>query len=121
MSLPLPEVLPETLIRLSAGDDWSAVFTIMGDGDDAADITGWTFTAQAAESYDAETKIDITVTAQTPATDGKIELALDSADTISLDPVQLLWDVVAVDGDGKRRRVLRGPMVIGPCLTVVSS
>lgn len=112
----LPDYLPSTPLRFSVGDDFSTTFTIKAGGS-PADITGWTFKAQARPEYGSATMIEFTVTISGSPTGGTIKIACPHAESDDQAPGMWVWDCVAIDAASNQLRILRGPLTLAPCAT----
>jgi hypothetical protein len=89
----------------------------------AKDLNGYTVAAKLAPSYDAvdSDKTTFSTAVLSPATDGKITLALSSAQTDLLNPrKRYVYDVEITHNDGVSdvvERVLEGKITVTPSVT----
>lgn len=85
----------------------------------AIDLTGSSFTAQIRRTANAALSMDLTVTVESPATDGIIQFIIDDSDFdfIPSTLTEGVYDVLWTQADGMKPKLLRGPVTVNGTAT----
>ena len=110
-------------LAIDQGTDIVIEIHLVNPDKSAKDLNGYTIAAKMALSYDVtdDEKISFTTAVISPATEGKISLALSSAQTNTLNPrKRYVYDVEITHNDGVSdvvERVLEGKITVTPSVT----
>jgi hypothetical protein len=104
-------------LYIDQGADFNAQITVYDDNNAPWDLTGYTGIAKIRKSYYSSTSVDFTVSFNVLRTTGIINLDLTSSQTSNMEYGRYLYDVVLVNGAGKKTRVIEGIVTINPGVT----
>lgn len=105
-------------LSVDQGADF-ALSVIIQESAGLKDFTGYSGAAQIRRSAaDSNIAAAFTVTFNSPATDGVVNLAMSAATTATLPVgVPLVYDLLVTSGGGKKTRVLEGSVNVDPAVT----
>ena len=106
-------------ILIDIGSDYADTFTFYSDAckTTTIDLTDYAFKAQVRSSFASETVIAEIDISTTDAADGKIDLSIAAADTLTLTAGSYYWDLRVTDGDGAVARWVSGSVTISGTVT----
>jgi hypothetical protein len=99
-------------IVVNSGADFDQTFDLEeSDSNSPLDLSDYTVSAQMRKYAGSSTAITFTSTISSPATLGKIHIALTSAQTINLKPGRYVYDIV-ITKSGLKTRVIEGMVLV---------
>lgn len=102
-------------LYIDQGSDYSSIITLTNQNGTVMNLTGYTVSSQFRKSYQSSSKTDFVATVHN-ATAGQIRLVLSSTASSAVQAGRYLYDIEIV-GNGERKRVLEGIVVISPEIT----
>lgn len=98
---------------INAGSDFSQFFTLEGSLDNSElNLSGYTVTAQMRKWSGSSSYISFTTEIESPASDGRISLKLNSTETLTIKPGRYVYDVVIADQYNVKTRVIEGMVLV---------
>ena len=108
-------------IPIDQGTDFNSVINVLGADGLAYDLTGYTARGQIRKSYTSSSAVSFACTIMSPATDGRIQLALTSTQTGGMKAGRYLFDIEIVEtSTGAVSRVVQGQVEVNPRITRTS-
>jgi hypothetical protein len=85
----------------------------------ALDLTSWSnFRGQVRKSAsDSAVLASFTISRNSPATDGVLNISMAAADTLGLPPDNLAYDIFATDGNSTTLKLMEGAVIVDPAVT----
>lgn len=103
-------------ISIEQGADFALSLTLKDGLGDPIDATGETIEAHIRQAWDKPKIAEFSIE-NSDAAVGKITLILPGADSESIAPGAFFYDVLYVNIDGVRRRIIEGACTIKPAIT----
>jgi hypothetical protein len=102
---------------IDQGTDFSTTITMQGTGGSAYDLTGYTANGHIRKHYASTTAYPITCTIASPATAGKITLALGRTTTSAMEAGRYVYDVEITSAANTVTRLIEGIVTLTPEVT----
>lgn len=102
-------------LYIDQGSDYSSVITLTNQDGTVMNLTGFTVQAQFRKSYQSSSYTPFTMSVFN-AVQGKIKLELPATVSSAISAGRYLYDI-EITGNGQKRRVLEGIVVISPEIT----
>ena len=98
--------------------DHTELFRITDSNDDAVNLTGFTVAAQVWDKERTGKYADFTV-AYTNRTNGEFSISLTHIQTLQFTPNELAYDVLLLNGSGKREYYIEGTIFVSEGYTTI--
>lgn len=102
---------------IDQGTDFSTTITIEDSSSSAFDLTGYSANGHIRKHYSSTTAYPLTCTVASPATSGKITLALGRTVTSAMEAGRYVYDVEITSAANTVTRLLEGIVTITPEVT----
>lgn len=102
-------------LYIDQGSDYSSVITLTNQDGSVMNLTGYTVQAQFRKSYQSSSYTPFTMSVFNAA-QGKIKLELSATVSSAVAAGRYLYDI-EITGNGQKKRVLEGIVVISPEIT----
>ncbi len=102
-------------LYIDQGSDYNSIITLTNQDGSVMNLTGYTVQAQFRKSYQSSSFTSFTMSVFNAA-QGKIRLQLPSTVSSSVQAGRYLYDI-EISGNGEKKRVLEGIVVISPEIT----
>lgn len=100
-------------IVINSGADFTQSFSLEGnDSGSAYDLTGHSVNAQFRKWAGSSTSVSFATTVTNPPTSGQIFLSLPAQTTSSLKAGRYVYDILIIDNDGIKKRVIEGMVLV---------
>jgi len=101
---------------IDQGTTFSSIITVTDQNGSPLNLTNYTVKSQFRKSYQSSVFVSFTASIY-DALNGKIQLKLNPADTISVDAGRYLYDIQLTDPLGNVTRALEGLVILTPEIT----
>lgn len=107
-----------TKLTVGQGETLKVLVNLQNESGSALDITSSTFSGSVRETYsDPTVNVEFTFETIAPLTSGSFYIKLTPAQTAILTAQDYVYDVLKID-DSEVRRILEGPLVVRPSVTI---
>ena len=97
---------------IDQGTDFTQTFNLESDASDSAlDLSGYTGAAQLRKHASSKTKYDFAVSF-TDTTNGIVKISMSDAVTAGIKAGRYIYDVLIIDGNGLRSRIVEGSALV---------
>ena len=104
-------------IVISTNEDFTQTFTLQSASDKTAlNLTDYTVSSQMRKYAGSSTATDFTASIVSPATSGKVSIALTATDTTNLKEGRYVYDIV-IEKDSTKTKVVEGMVVVNKGVT----
>ena len=103
-------------LDIDQGSDYTVDITVENDDETPLILTGYTIYSSMSKSYGSCVVHDFVATVADDI-NGKIRLTLAGEDSTTIRPGRYLFDILGIDGHGKKTRLADGIVVINPAIT----
>ena len=104
-------------IVISTNEDFTQTFTLQSASDKTAlNLTDYTVSSQMRKYAGSSTATDFTASIVSPATSGKVSIALTATDTTNLKEGRYVYDIV-IEKNSTKTKVVEGMVVVNKGVT----
>ena len=97
---------------INSGSDFTQSFTLEGTNNSPLNLTEYEVDAQMRKWSGSSSAINFSTSIIAPSTSGKISIGLTSGQTVDLKSGRYVYDILIIDPDGIKNRVIEGMALV---------
>ena len=99
-------------IVINQGSDFSQVFNLADESNDAINLTDFVLSAQMRKHAGSSVSTNLNPTVAQPSSDGAVRITLTDVQTSALKPGRYVYDILIADPTGIKTRVVEGSAIV---------